>query len=1747
MAQVGRISGPLLKENLLRNGNNLAFRNDVGTTQLLYLDVTDGRIAVNHNAPNYDLDIVGTLQTTNLISPNAITAGLTFANSTISAIGNIELNAAEAVVLHTLENGTIRINDNTISTIVLNTDVDLTPQGTGTTEIINDLNVFGNIHTLGDITFEGTITLGDNDTDSVTFNSDITSDIIPDQTQVYNLGSTDKQWSHLYTNLLNGTAASTGDLLVNNVDILFSPGNTLYVAVNGDDSNRGDHILDPFATIARALSAAEASGEQPVTIIISPGEYQETLPLVVPSNVTVSGKDIRNCIIIPDTSSQSNDVFHLSDSTTVINLTIKNHFYDSINNTGYAFRFSPNATMTTRSPYIQNVSVITQESSIGAGDAGRGAWIDGDELNAATVNRAMLFHSCTFISPGADVINMTNDVRVEWLNSFTYYANRGLYAFAGSNGGAELRSIGSANVYGTYGAVADGADTLMYLIQHNFAYIGAGNKNDNNLADVIQANEVVELNSGQIHFVTTDQLGNFRIGDNFFIDFDTGDTSINIDTGSIDALDGLIIKTGPDETIITSTKIETGNIRFTQNQLTAIGGDLNLLGATDTLNLQNNSTVTGNVTIRDNFSFGGTLNLAGNQDGRTTDSDKLTFNVEFEQDFVPNTTFKFDLGESQRHWQNAFLDQVTTVDLIIDDNYIETTNSNANLELRANGTGDIFVPSNDVEVDNNLTVSSITDLQDTNITTVLLHTGNRIQSGNYNIAGELTVDNIYVEDNFITTDVSNANLELRSTQRIYVPNNNVQLDNNLTVSGITDLQSTNITGTLTHTGTKTQTGDVDVVGNLTVIQDIDFGARAQFEEILFDGNVITTITSDADLELRANGTGKILVPTDNVNIVNNLSVDNVFNNNNINVTLQTEFNEADVSDITITQNYITTNNGNADLELRANGTGIVELDKNAVFNNVLSVNKTTTFKDSFFSYEYGPELVANGTFDSNLLNWDQAGGGTATATGGNLRINATGAARNVSQEVTVEAGKTYDFEAQFRSVSNANAFYLRIFESGVGTLFEWNEASGLIPDQLLTFSFVPAGTAIDVIFRAVDTIVEWDNISMFEDIGFVENFTPVQSNIIGNTTQTGNTTQIGNIDQIGNSEVFGNLTVSNEITTPNFNINDNVIQNYREDLRIDPSNPYDPLSLPQIVKAMQQSGATADDYTEQTEKNLITFLANGTSVPYAYSYIDVNNSGSITSSDALAWLQYVANGSTPNAAETQFIANVVELLLEDEFANPGKYNSNLFLGDYYRADVVLNANGSGRIVIPTNDVRVANDLFAASINAADIIINQNVALNELVINDSIIEIDDNFISTTTSNADLELRSTRNLILPGNSFSLNQDLDIGKNSSIKDLNVVGNITHTGNRTQLGNLSVVGTVTVSTSNIKSEIQFDDIVFDDNYIETTNSNANLEFRANGAGILTIPSNDVRFRNDATLGTLNSSTVNIANALEAEVLEISSDIRIFDNVITTTETNSNLELRSFNADINIESFFVNNNDIRTGTSDISLNANNNLIINSTKAVKLPLGSTSNRNTSFNNIRFNTDNNVFEAFNNSNTITFNGIYSSNRRTSLLADPTNNTIPLTIQNVNIGIVNADGMSIHGLAVDDITLQNNIIKTAVSNSDLELKAHGTGTLNIDDIRITNNTIQITNSENLILRNTTYGKIKFNDTSAVRIPAGSTAEQLGSAPEVGMMRWNTDIEVLETWDGNTYISAAGNAATISQEEMDNLILEYTLIFG
>jgi hypothetical protein len=176
---VGRISGPLLKANLIRNGIDLAFETD-----LLYLDVNNQRIGVRNSSPQYELDINGTTRTTNLIVDNeADLADINISGNTIST-SNQYLNLATldtVVALNKIRIDSIDIEGNAITTNDSNANLELRPQGTGSVDVHSNLNVDGDIYASGNITADGNITLGDQDTDNIVFNAEVNSNIIPDQ------------------------------------------------------------------------------------------------------------------------------------------------------------------------------------------------------------------------------------------------------------------------------------------------------------------------------------------------------------------------------------------------------------------------------------------------------------------------------------------------------------------------------------------------------------------------------------------------------------------------------------------------------------------------------------------------------------------------------------------------------------------------------------------------------------------------------------------------------------------------------------------------------------------------------------------------------------------------------------------------------------------------------------------------------------------------------------------------------------------------------------------------------------------------------------------------------------------------------------------------------------------------------------------------------------------------------------------------------------------------------------------------------------------------------------------------------------------------------------------------------------------------------------------------------------------------------------------------------------------------------
>ena len=202
---IGRISGQLLKSNLLRAGENLAFETD-----LLYLDVINSRIGIKTSTPNADLDINGTIRSTTAQVDDYLNVGtLNFNGSTINSSGTLNFTAAagQATVYHSkLQIDDLQIAGNTISTTASNSPIELNPNGSGSIELLADtsvtgnLAVTGNISATGNVTIGGNIIIGDSLTDTVTINASIKSSLIPETDILYNIGSPTYRWNNAYLN-----------------------------------------------------------------------------------------------------------------------------------------------------------------------------------------------------------------------------------------------------------------------------------------------------------------------------------------------------------------------------------------------------------------------------------------------------------------------------------------------------------------------------------------------------------------------------------------------------------------------------------------------------------------------------------------------------------------------------------------------------------------------------------------------------------------------------------------------------------------------------------------------------------------------------------------------------------------------------------------------------------------------------------------------------------------------------------------------------------------------------------------------------------------------------------------------------------------------------------------------------------------------------------------------------------------------------------------------------------------------------------------------------------------------------------------------------------------------------------------------------------------------------------------------------------------------------------------------------------
>jgi len=145
--ELGRISGPLLADNLKRNGQNLAF-----DTSLLYFDVNNNYVGINSLGGSSALTIgtvkndnsvgTSTLNTVNLIGTTTNIGNFTISANTIQHLtGGITISPNQSsnptIVTPGLSTSNLYLSGNTYTTTVTNDSLNFTANGTGVINFAN--------------------------------------------------------------------------------------------------------------------------------------------------------------------------------------------------------------------------------------------------------------------------------------------------------------------------------------------------------------------------------------------------------------------------------------------------------------------------------------------------------------------------------------------------------------------------------------------------------------------------------------------------------------------------------------------------------------------------------------------------------------------------------------------------------------------------------------------------------------------------------------------------------------------------------------------------------------------------------------------------------------------------------------------------------------------------------------------------------------------------------------------------------------------------------------------------------------------------------------------------------------------------------------------------------------------------------------------------------------------------------------------------------------------------------------------------------------------------------------------------------------------------------------------------------------------------------------------------------------------------------------------------------------------------
>ena len=350
----------------------------------------------------------------------------------------------------------------------------------------------------------------------------------------------------------------------------------LYVATNGSDSNDGS-INKPFLTIKFAMSAA-ASGN--ISVHVAPGTYNEVCPITIPANVALMGDNLRNVTVQPTVASADMFYMKSGTyvwGITLRNYTGKGFSYDpatpaqnvfvspyiqnltSSTTTGTAVYIDGDAVSSistkamivgfftiinkggvgihiVNSGYSQLVNIYTIACDIGVHvESGGFCTLNGSDCSIG--NYGLVADGYGPLQTSGNLVSQLNGTFV--INNLTngqphvntimvidgdpvYYTIDTILPNLPSAGQS---TVVIQEIYTATPTVGTGirfyVRSSIIASAHTFEYVGAGTNPATALPQYggipIEANEVVATGGGVVTYTSTDQKGNFKVGDGFVV------------------------------------------------------------------------------------------------------------------------------------------------------------------------------------------------------------------------------------------------------------------------------------------------------------------------------------------------------------------------------------------------------------------------------------------------------------------------------------------------------------------------------------------------------------------------------------------------------------------------------------------------------------------------------------------------------------------------------------------------------------------------------------------------------------------------------------------------------------------------------------------------------------------------------------------------------------------------------------------------------------------------------------------------------------------------------------------------------------------------------------------------------------------------------------------------------------------------------------------------------------------------------